>query len=111
MGELRTDVRELTPVDGTLPWRVTSRTSVMGYRGSREKIPQTAKELGGDAILEGSVIRNGARVKIMAQLIDGRIDRHLWADTYERELEIVLAIQNDVARAVAREGSARACNV
>ena len=83
--------------------RVTSRTSVMGYRGTRKKIPQIAKELGVDAILEGSVIRDGPRVKITAQLIDGRTDRHLWADTYERELESVLAIQNDVARAVARE--------
>ena len=84
-------------------WRVTSRTSVMGYRGTRKKIPEIAKELGVDAILEGSVIRDGLRVKITAQLIDGRTDRHLWADTYERELESVLAIQNDVARAVAHE--------
>ncbi|MCA1560074.1 MAG: protein kinase [Acidobacteria bacterium] len=84
-------------------WRVTSRTSVMGYRGTRKKIPEIAEELSVDAILEGSVIRDGSRVKITAQLIDGRTDRHLWADTYERELESVLAIQNDVARAVARE--------
>jgi serine/threonine-protein kinase len=84
-------------------WRVTSRTSVMGYRGTRKKIPEIAKELGVDAILEGSVIRDGPRVKITAELIDGRTDRHLWADIYERELESVLAIQNDVARAVARE--------
>jgi serine/threonine-protein kinase len=84
-------------------WRVTSRTSVMGYRGTPKKIPEIAKELGVDAILEGSVIRDGPRVKITAQLIDGRTDRHLWADTYERQLESVLAIQNDVARAVARE--------
>jgi tetratricopeptide (TPR) repeat protein len=84
-------------------WRVTSRTSVMGYRGTRKKIPEIARELGVDAILEGSVIRDGSRVKITAQLIDGRADRHLWADTYERNLESVLAIQDDVARAVARE--------
>lgn len=84
-------------------WRVTSRTSVMGYRGTQKKIQEIARELGVDAILEGSVIREGSRVKITAQLIDVRTDRHLWADTYERELESVLAIQNDVARAVARE--------
>jgi serine/threonine-protein kinase len=84
-------------------WRVTSRTSVMGYRGSQRKIPEIARELGVDAILEGSVMRDGSRVKITAQLIDGRTDRHLWADTYERDLQSVLAIQNDVARAVARE--------
>src|SRR5690349_4695849 len=84
-------------------WRVTSRTSVMGYRGSQKKIPEIARELGVDAVLEGSVLRDGSRVKITAQLIEGRTDRHLWADTYERELQNVLAIQNDVARAVARE--------
>jgi serine/threonine-protein kinase len=84
-------------------WRVTSRTSVMGYEGTRKKIPEIAQELGVDAILEGSVIRDGSRVKITAQLIDGKTDRHLWADTYERELASVLAIQNDVARDVARE--------
>jgi eukaryotic-like serine/threonine-protein kinase len=84
-------------------WRVTSRTSVMGYRGTSKKIPEIARELDVDAILEGSVIRDGSRVKITAQLIDGRTDRHLWADTYERDLASVLAIQNDVARAVARE--------
>jgi serine/threonine-protein kinase len=84
-------------------WRVTSRTSVMGYRGTRKKIPEIARELAVDAILEGSVIRDGSRVKITAQLIDGRTDHHLWAETYEREVASVLAIQNDVARAVARE--------
>jgi eukaryotic-like serine/threonine-protein kinase len=84
-------------------WRVTSRTSVMGYRTTQKRIPEIARELGVDAILEGSVIRDGSRVKITAQLIDARTDRHLWADTYERELEGVLAIQNDVARAVAHE--------
>src|SRR5262249_35820549 len=82
--------------------RVTSRTSVMGYRGSQKKMSEIARELGVDAVLEGSVLRDGSRVKITTQLIDGRTDRHLWADTYERELESVLAIQNDVARAVAR---------
>jgi eukaryotic-like serine/threonine-protein kinase len=84
-------------------WRVISRTSVMGYRGTRKKIPEIARELAVDALLEGSVIRDGSRVKITAQLIDGRTDRHLWADSYEREFESVFAIQNDVARAVASE--------
>jgi serine/threonine-protein kinase len=84
-------------------WRVTSRTSMMGYRGTRKRIPQIARELGVDAILEGSVIRAGSRVKMTAQLIDGRTDRHLWAHSYERDLEAVLEIENEVARAVARE--------
>ncbi len=82
-------------------WRVTSRTSVMGYRDTRKKIPEIARELGVDAIVEGSVLRDGSRVKITAQLIDGRTDRHLWADSYERNVESVLAIQSDVARAIA----------
>jgi TolB-like protein/thioredoxin-like negative regulator of GroEL len=84
-------------------WRVTSRTSVMGYRGTQKKIPQIARELDVDAVIEGSVIRDGSRVKVTAQLIDGRSDRHLWADTFEREVESVLTIQDDVARAIASE--------
>jgi TolB-like protein/tetratricopeptide (TPR) repeat protein len=85
------------------PWRVTSRTSVMGYRGTQKKVPEIARELDVDAVLEGSVIRDGSRVKVTAQLIDGRSGFHLWADTFERELESVLAIQDDVARAIAAE--------
>ncbi len=84
-------------------WRVTSRTSVMGYRGTQKKMAEIARELGVDAVIEGSVIREGSRVKITAQLIDARTDRHIWADTYERELESVLSIQNDVAREIASE--------
>ena len=84
-------------------WRVTSRTSVMGYRGTPKKVPEIARELGVDAIVEGSVIRDGPRVKITAQLIDGRTDRHIWADTYDRELTNVLEIQSEVARAIASE--------
>ncbi len=84
-------------------WRVTSRTSVMGYRGTTKKIPEIAKELGVDAVIEGSVVRDGSRVKVTAQLIDGRTDRHIWAETYERELQNVLALQSEFARAIARE--------
>jgi TolB-like protein len=84
-------------------WRVTSRTSVMGYRDTQKKIPDIARELGVDAIVEGSILREGSRVKVTAQLIDGRTDRHMWAETYERGQEGVLAMQNDVARAIARE--------
>lgn len=84
-------------------WRITSRTSVLGYRGTHKKISDIASELGVDAIVEGSIIREGARLKVSAQLIDGRTDRHIWADVYEREMTGVLAIQDDVARAIARE--------
>lgn len=82
-------------------WRVTSRTSVMGYRGTTKKIPEIARELGVDAIVTGSVLRQGARVKVTAQLIDGSTDRHIWADAYEREFKDVLSLQNDIAQAVA----------
>ena len=82
-------------------WRVISRTSVMAYRQTQKRIPDIARELGVDAVIEGSVLREGSRVKVTAQLIDGRTDRHIWADTFERELDSVLAIQNDVARAIA----------
>ena len=84
-------------------WRVTSRTSVMGYRGTMKKIPEIARELGVDAVVAGSVVRAGPRVKVTAQLIDGKTDRHVWAESYERELSNVLTLQSDVARAIARE--------
>jgi tetratricopeptide (TPR) repeat protein len=74
----------------------------MAYRQTQKRIPDIARELGVDALIEGSVLREGSRVKVTAQLIDGRTDRHIWADTFERELDSVLAIQNDVARAIAR---------
>ena len=83
-------------------WRVISRTSVMAYRQTQKRTPDIARELGVDAVIEGSVLREGSRVRVTAQLIDGRTDRHMWADTFEREIDSVLAIQNDVARAIAR---------
>jgi TolB-like protein/tetratricopeptide (TPR) repeat protein len=82
--------------------RVISRTSVMRYRGARKPLPEIARELGVDALLEGTVIRDGERVRITAQLIDGRTDRHLWSERYDRELRGILELQSDVARAVAR---------
>ncbi|HXK26236.1 MAG TPA: adenylate/guanylate cyclase domain-containing protein [Myxococcota bacterium] len=83
--------------------RVISRTSVMRYKGARKPLPEIARELAVDALLEGTVIRDGDRVRITAQLIDGRTDHHLWADRYDRELRGILELQSDVARAVARE--------
>ena len=84
-------------------WRITSRTSVMGYRGTRKRVPEIAAELGVDAVIAGSVIRDGSRVKVTAELIDGQTDRHLWAESYERQMEDVLTIQADIARAIAGE--------
>ncbi len=83
--------------------RVTSRTSVMRFKGSSKSLPEIAKELGVDAIVEGSVAHGGSRVKITAQLIDAARDRHLWADSFERDVTDVLALQGEVARAIAGE--------
>ena len=83
--------------------RVISRTSVMRYKGARKPLPEIARELDVDAIVEGSVRRAGERVRITAQLIDAAKDRHLWAKSYERDLKDVLALQGEVAQAIAQE--------
>jgi len=83
--------------------RVASRTSAMQYKGARKALPQIAKELGVDAIVEGTVLRAGDRVRITAQLIDAAQESHLWAESYERDLRDVLALQAEVAQAIARE--------
>jgi TolB-like protein/class 3 adenylate cyclase len=83
--------------------RVISRTSIMQYKRQRKPLPEIAKELNVDAIVEGTVLREGDRVRITAQLIDARNDRHLWAERYDRDLSAVLAMQSEVAQAIARE--------
>jgi TolB-like protein/tetratricopeptide (TPR) repeat protein len=81
--------------------KVISRTSAMRYKGVEKPLPEIANELNVDAVVEGSVLRSGDRVRIMVQLIDAATDQHLWAETYERELRDVLTLQREVARAVA----------
>jgi len=81
--------------------RVISRTSVMGYKHARKPLPQIARELNVDAVVEGTVLRSGDRVRITAQLIDAAADKHLWSQSYEGELKDTLALQNQVARAIA----------
>ena len=81
--------------------RVVSRTSVMRYKGTRKGLPEIARELNVDAIVEGSVVRSGQKVRITAQLLHGPTDKHLWAESYERDLGDVLRLQNDVAEAIA----------
>jgi len=83
--------------------RVISRTSALRYRGTSKPMPQIAHELGVDGIVEGSVERSGDRVRISAQLIEASSDRHLWAKSYEGNLGDILSLQDDVARAIARE--------
>jgi TolB-like protein/DNA-binding winged helix-turn-helix (wHTH) protein/Flp pilus assembly protein TadD len=81
--------------------RVISRTSVMSYKHVRKPLPQIARELDVDAVVEGTVLRYGDRVRITAQLIDASTDKHLWSQSYEGEVRATLTLQNEVARAVA----------
>jgi TolB-like protein/DNA-binding winged helix-turn-helix (wHTH) protein/Tfp pilus assembly protein PilF len=95
--ELITDLAKI----GSL--RVISRTSVMRYKGTRKGLPEIAKELNVDGIIEGSVTRSGQRVRITAQLLYGPTDKHLWAETYERDLGDILSLQSEVAQAIAQQ--------
>jgi TolB-like protein/DNA-binding winged helix-turn-helix (wHTH) protein/Tfp pilus assembly protein PilF len=81
--------------------RVISRTSVMSYKRARKPLPEIARELNVDAVVEGTVLRSGNEVRITAQLIEASADKHLWSQSYEGELRNTLALQNDVARAIA----------
>jgi TolB-like protein/DNA-binding winged helix-turn-helix (wHTH) protein/Flp pilus assembly protein TadD len=81
--------------------RVISRTSVMAYKHTRKPLPQIARELNVDAVIEGTVLRSGDRVRITAQLIQASADKHLWSQSYEGELRDTLALQDQVARAIA----------
>jgi len=83
--------------------RVISRTSVMRYKGTKKALPAIARELNVDAIVEGSVIRSGPRVRVTAQLIRASTDQHLWAETYDRDLGDILMLQGEVADAIAQQ--------
>jgi TolB-like protein/Flp pilus assembly protein TadD len=83
--------------------RVVSRTSSMQYKDARKPLGQIARELNVDAIVEGTMLRAHDRVRITAQLIDATKESHLWAESYERDLRDVLALQSEVAQAIARE--------
>jgi TolB-like protein/DNA-binding winged helix-turn-helix (wHTH) protein/Flp pilus assembly protein TadD len=80
---------------------VISRTSAMQYKRAKKLLPVIGKELNADALLEGTVVRSGNRVRITAQLIHAATDRHVWAQTYEGELSDVVALQQQIARAIA----------
>jgi TolB-like protein/DNA-binding winged helix-turn-helix (wHTH) protein/Tfp pilus assembly protein PilF len=81
--------------------RVISRTSVMPYKKARKRLPEIARELNVDAIVEGTVVRSGARVRITAQLIHAATDQHLWAKSYERDMVDILSLQGELAQAIA----------
>jgi len=95
--ELITDLAKIKAL------RVISRTSVMRYKGMHTPLPEIARTLKVDAIVEGSVLRSGDQVRITAQLIQVPADKHLWAESYEGNLSDTLALQNKVARAVAEQ--------
>src|SRR5258708_1303912 len=101
--ELITDLAKVSAL------RVISRTSVMRYKGTKKGLPEIAKELNVEAIVEGSVMRSGKRVRITAQLLHAPTDRHLWAETYERDLGDVLKLQSEVAQAIAKITLIRLC--
>jgi serine/threonine-protein kinase len=83
--------------------RVISRTSAMTYKGSPKSLPEIARELNVDAVLEGSALLAGNRVRVSIQLVSARTDETIWAERYDRELEDVLTMQGDLAETVARE--------
>jgi TolB-like protein/DNA-binding winged helix-turn-helix (wHTH) protein/Flp pilus assembly protein TadD len=83
--------------------RVISRTSVMPYKRVRKPLPEIARELNVDAVVEGTVMRSGEQVRITAQLIEARADKHVWSETYEGDLRDTLTLQHKVARAIASQ--------
>jgi eukaryotic-like serine/threonine-protein kinase len=87
--------------------RVISRTSVMQYKDTRKTVPAIGRELNVDAVVEGSVLRSGSRVRITAQLIRAATDRQIWSETYERDLRDIFAMQNEVAQAISGEVRAK----
>jgi len=99
--ELITDLAKISAL------RVISRTSMMQYKGKHKPMPQIARELNVDVIVEGTVMRSGNRVRITAQLIEASNDRHLWAEAYEGDLRNILVLQDEVATAIAREVRAK----
>ncbi len=83
--------------------KVISRTSVMRYKATTKSLPEIARELNVDAVVEGSVLQVGDRVRITAQLIQAATDEHLWGESYDRDLRDVLRLQSEVARTIAQE--------
>jgi len=83
--------------------RVISRTSVMQYKGTKKPLPEIARELHVDALVEGTVLRSGNHMRITANLVQASPERHLWAESYENEVGDILNVQTQVAQTVARE--------
>ena len=92
----------ISAVSGVSGLSVISRTSVMGYKGKGRKIAEVGDELNVGTVLEGSVRRAGNRIRVTAQLIDVEEDRHLWSEKYDRELDDIFKIQDDIAGKIAQ---------
>ena len=100
--QLTTDLAQISAL------RVISRTSVMQFKGDHRKpLPEIAKLLNVDAVVEGSVLRIGDKVRITAQLIDALADKHLWAQSYERDTRDVFAMQDEIASSIAHAVNAQ----
>jgi TolB-like protein/DNA-binding winged helix-turn-helix (wHTH) protein/Flp pilus assembly protein TadD len=95
--QLITDLAQISAL------RVISRTSIMAYKGVRKSLPEIARELNVDTVVEGTVLRSGKQVRITAQLIRAPADKHLWAQSYEGDVRDTLALQKTVARAIAEQ--------
>ncbi|MGA7906591.1 MAG: winged helix-turn-helix domain-containing protein [Candidatus Sulfotelmatobacter sp.] len=95
--ELITDLAQIQQL------KVVSKTSIMQYKGTRTPLPQIGRNLGVDAVIEGSVLRSGDRVRITAQLIRTATDRHIWAAAYDGDMKDILALQARVAEAITNE--------
>jgi serine/threonine protein kinase/tetratricopeptide (TPR) repeat protein len=99
-GMTDTLITELAKIEAL---KVISRTSSMQYKDTVKSLPQIGRELGVQGIIEGTVLRAGDRIRVTAQLIDADSDQHLWAESYDRQMDDVLALYSEVARAIARE--------
>jgi TolB-like protein/DNA-binding winged helix-turn-helix (wHTH) protein len=95
--ELITDLAQVREL------KVVSKTSIMQYKGTRTPLPEIGRQLGVDAVVEGSVLRSGDRVRITAQLIRAATDRHIWAESYDGDLKDVLSLQARVAEAITNQ--------
>ena len=99
--ELITDLSKISAL------KVISRTSVMQFKHKKQSLPDIARQLNVDALIEGAVVREGDQVRVTVQLVDGGTDRHLWAENYQREMRGILALQAEMAQAIASEVNAR----
>jgi TolB-like protein/DNA-binding winged helix-turn-helix (wHTH) protein len=99
-GMTETLITDLAKIPGL---KVISRTSIMQYKDSHKKLPQIAQELGVDGVIEGAVLRSGDRVRITAQLVRAATDQHIWAESYERDLRDMVALQDEVSRSIATQ--------